>query len=91
MTDKFNRRDFAKATGIGAAAVAAGGASLLSSNSALAAPPSESATSDVWNKIYSDIIPGMREQGKGLKFYVESEYAPLKACKATVHEGYCLL
>ena len=27
-----------------------------------------------------EIIPGMREQGKGLKYYVESEYAPLKAC-----------
>ncbi len=26
------------------------------------------------------IIEGMREQAKGLKFYVESEYAPLKAC-----------
>ena len=79
MTDKFNRRDFAKATGA-AAAVAAGGASFLSSNSALAADTPGSATSDIWNKLYSDIIPGMREQGKGLKFYVESEYAPLKAC-----------
>ena len=27
-----------------------------------------------------DVIPGMAEQGKGLKMYVESEYAPLKAC-----------
>ena len=27
-----------------------------------------------------EIIQGMREQAKGLKFYVESEYAPLKAC-----------
>ncbi len=30
--------------------------------------------------IPKDIIPGMSEQGKGLKLYVESEYAPLKAC-----------
>ena len=27
-----------------------------------------------------DLIPGVREQGKGLKCYVESDYAPLKAC-----------
>ena len=27
-----------------------------------------------------EIIPGMREQGKGIKCYVHSEYAPLKAC-----------
>ena len=26
-----------------------------------------------------ELIPGMREQGKGLKIYVESDYAPLKA------------
>ena len=25
-------------------------------------------------------VPGMREQGEGIKCYVESEYAPLKAC-----------
>lgn len=25
-------------------------------------------------------VPGMREQGNGIKCYVESEYAPLKAC-----------
>ena len=42
MTDKLNRRDFAKATGA-AAAVAAGGASFLSSNSALAAAPAAAA------------------------------------------------
>ncbi len=30
--------------------------------------------------IAKDVIPGMSEQGKGLKMYVESEYAPLKAC-----------
>ena len=28
----------------------------------------------------SELIPGMREQGKGVKCYVESDYAPLKAC-----------
>ena len=27
-----------------------------------------------------EIIPGMTEQGKGIKCYVHSEYAPLKAC-----------
>ena len=27
-----------------------------------------------------DLIPGVREQGNGLKCYVESDYAPLKAC-----------
>ena len=30
--------------------------------------------------IPKNIIPGMAEQAKGLKMYVESEYAPLKAC-----------
>ena len=30
--------------------------------------------------IAKEVIPGMAEQGKGLKLYVESEYAPLKAC-----------
>ena len=30
--------------------------------------------------IPKEIIPGMVEQAKGLKLYVESEYAPLKAC-----------
>ncbi len=28
----------------------------------------------------TEILPGMREQGKGVKIYVESEFAPLKAC-----------
>ncbi len=28
----------------------------------------------------SEFVPGMREQGKGIKVYVESDYAPLKAC-----------
>ena len=28
----------------------------------------------------AELIPFMREQGKGIKCYVESEYAPLKAC-----------
>jgi len=27
-----------------------------------------------------ELIPGVREQGKGLKCYVEADYAPLKAC-----------
>ncbi len=27
-----------------------------------------------------EFVPGMREQGKGIKVYVESDYAPLKAC-----------
>ena len=27
-----------------------------------------------------ELIPGVREQGQGLKCYVESDYAPLKAC-----------
>ena len=26
-----------------------------------------------------EIVPGMREQGKGIKIYVESDFAPLKA------------
>jgi N-dimethylarginine dimethylaminohydrolase len=27
-----------------------------------------------------EFVPGMREQGKGIKVYLESDYAPLKAC-----------
>ena len=27
-----------------------------------------------------ELIPGMREQGKGIRMYAESDYAPLKAC-----------
>ncbi len=29
---------------------------------------------------YEEIIPGMYEQGKGIKLHVDAEYAPLKAC-----------
>ena len=75
MTDKLNRRDFAKASGTVAAALAATG---------LAAQPSQ-ASDTPWDGTVPDpptgeLIPGMRAQGKGLKCYVESDYAPLKAC-----------
>lgn len=36
---------------------------------------------EIWKEFFSDakIVKGMREQGKGIKLYGESEYAPLKA------------
>ncbi len=35
----------------------------------------------IWKEFFPDaeIVQGMREQGKGIKLYGESEYAPLKA------------
>jgi hypothetical protein len=79
MTNGINRRDFVKTAGAAAALGAAG----LPLQSARAAE-------DVWGEQPFDgwipvpgegeLIPGMREQGKGIKCYVESDYAPMKAC-----------
>ena len=69
MTDKLNRRDFAKATGA-AAAIVATGLPLSSANAQEKKVVSES----------KELVPGMAAQGKGIKCYVESDYAPLKAC-----------
>ena len=69
MKDKLNRRDFARATGA-AAAVAAG----LSIPSSQAEAQEKTTVSDS-----PELVPGMAAQGKGIKCYVESDYAPLKA------------
>ena len=71
MTDKLNRRDFAKVTGA-AAAVAAAGLSVQSSQ--VKAEEKETVSES------EEFVPGMAAQGKGIKCYVESDYAPLKAC-----------
>lgn len=87
MKMKASRRDVLGAGGA-AAALAATGATLptgkaLAQSSALANPMStDTGIIPGSDKPHTDVdlIPGVREQGKGLRVYVESDYAPLKAC-----------
>jgi hypothetical protein len=83
MTDKLNRRDFAKTTGVAAAAaVAATGLTTQTAQAATRQAASTPIPVKGLNEIAESVtyVPGMREQGEGIKCYVESEYAPLKAC-----------
>ncbi len=85
MKKDLTRRDFAKATGIGAAAIAAGGGALTPSEVRAGSHEADKVKSNPiagFEKPHTDVdlISGMREQGKGLKCYVEADYAPLKAC-----------
>ena len=74
MTKKLNRRDFTKAT----AGAAAGAAAFAATG--LAVPPSRAQAQDhVVFQETAELAPGMAAQGKGVKCYVESDYAPLKA------------
>ncbi len=83
VKDGITRREFVTVSS-GAAAIAATG---TGSSAALAAP-SEPDAPDAGAlhprnpmSTADEIIPGMRAQGEGVKkVYVESEYAPLKAC-----------
>mgnify|MGYP001544172414 CR=1 FL=1 len=68
MKDDCNRRDFLKAAS-GAAAVAAAGLTVQSTQAQENKAVSES----------QELVPGMAAQGKGIRCYVESDYAPLKA------------
>jgi N-dimethylarginine dimethylaminohydrolase len=84
MKENISRREFVKATGAAAAAAAATG---LTAQTAHAKPPLKAASTPIsvegLNTIAESVTyqPGMREQGGGgIKCYVESEYAPLKAC-----------
>ena len=84
MTDKLTRRDFANATGV-AAAAAASGIALTSSQAAAKEskadlPDSKPIPGFEQPHTKAKLIPGVRDQGKGLKCYVQSDYAPLKAC-----------
>ncbi len=73
MTDKLNRRDFAKTTGAAAAAAAVG-------FSAQSSPAQAKEKAVGKQKFWAEeIIPGMRKQGEGIKIHVDAEYAPLKA------------
>ncbi|MHC4179821.1 MAG: twin-arginine translocation signal domain-containing protein [Planctomycetota bacterium] len=67
---KTDRRTFIKVSAGAAAAVAATGLSIPSSQAEEKKTVSDS----------EEFIPGMRQQGKGIKCYVQSDYAPLKAC-----------
>ena len=68
MKNDITRRNFGKLTGA-AAAMAAAGLTLPSGQAADHAPAQKTV----------ELVPGMRAQGKGIKCYVESDYAPLKA------------
>ena len=74
-----NRRDLLAATGAAAAAAAVG---TFASPTRAEEPTSANTPIPGSAKPHTkaELIPGMRAQGKGLKVYVESDYAPLKAC-----------
>ena len=81
MTDKLNRRDFAKVTGA-AAAVAATGLSI----------PATQAKEKKTVSNSDELVPGMREQGKGIKCYVEKRgwtciEVPYETCYTTFGSG----
>ncbi len=85
MKKDLTRREFVKATGIGAAAIAAGGGAMAPGEARAGGHESGGKMSKPipgFDKPHTDVdlIPGVREQGKGLRCYVESDYAPLKAC-----------
>lgn len=76
------RRNFLKLMGI--TAVAAGVnvpvAKATESQSKPGTPSSKPIPGHDLPHTDAELIPGVREQAKGLKCYVESDYAPLKAC-----------
>ena len=75
MSLHTSRREFMGAAGA-AAALAATGATLPTETAS-----AESAMSTNPMSTDTEIVPGMRAQGEAVKkVYVESEYAPLKAC-----------
>ena len=85
MKKDVSRREFVKATGIGAAAIATGGGAFTPGEARAGSHKADKVKSEPiagFDKPHTDVdlIPGMREQGKGLKCYVEADYAPLKAC-----------
>ena len=83
MKKDLTRRDFVKTTGIGAAAAAvASGLFMQSTYGADNDREWGEQPFDGWMppEGKGELIPGMREQGKGIKCYVESDYAPMKAC-----------
>ncbi len=47
-------------------------------------------STEKWKEFFSDaeMVPGMREQGKGIKIYGECEYAPLKAAVVGSPTGF---
>lgn len=53
------------------------------------ADPAVSGVSPIWKDLFAnaEIVKGMREQGKGIKIYGESDYAPLKAAIVGNPEG----
>jgi len=79
------RRMLLKVLALGGMAAGAMGAGAISA--AAAQPGSKTSSAEARSmgplryaeSTDEELIPGMREQGKGLKIYVESDYAPLKA------------
>lgn len=79
MTGKINeeRRMVMKALAIGGIAAGIGSyANLAAAGSKSKAPSSMRTT----KSSADEYIPGMRKQGKGIKMYCESDFAPMKAC-----------
>ena len=75
MRDEATRRDFLRATGA-AAGVTAGGLAMTASP-AKAGQHGAGTPIPGFDKPHTDVdlIPGVRAQGKGLKCYVQSDYA----------------
>ena len=81
----MDRRTMLKTLSVGGVAAAAGaitpGVAMVSAH-ASSSKPTASTPIPGYDKPHTEVelITGVREQGKGLKCYVESDYAPLKAC-----------
>ena len=68
----MDRRDFMKTTAAAAAAIAA--------TSVLPTQVTAGEQAPVYNtEPVDEIVPGLRAQAKGIKIFVEHEFAPLKA------------